>query len=112
MMKQYYVLLDSDGYITTWSMEEQEGFIKIKAKEEDFNKLDFVRVEKGKAKVDESRRKKLAEEYETGTKSELGELIQENANLLLYTAEVELSAQQSRQDYADLLLTLAEAGVL
>lgn len=112
MMKQYYVLLDADGYITAWAAEEQEGFLKIKAKEEDFNKLDFVRVEKGKAKVDESRRKKLIEEYEAGTKSELEELIQENANQLLYTAEVEQVSQRSRQDYADLLLTLAEAGVL
>ncbi|MEE9753832.1 hypothetical protein VL763_08570 [Listeria seeligeri] len=112
MMKQYYVLLDADGYVTAWSMEEQEGFIKIKAKEEDFNKLDFVQVEKGKAKVDESRRKKVVEEYETGAKSELEELIQENANQMLYTAEVEQIAQQSRQDYADLLLSLAEVGAL
>lgn len=112
MMKQYYVLLDADGYVTAWSTEEQEGFLKIKAKEEDFNKLDFVRVEKGKAKVDESRRKKVIEEYEVGTKSELEELLQANANQLLYTAEVEQVSQRSRQDYADLLLTLAEAGVL
>ncbi|EQC0754882.1 hypothetical protein ACY2EP_002553 [Listeria innocua] len=111
-MKQYYVLLDADGYVTAWSTEEQEGFLKIKAKEEDFNKLDFVRVEKGKAKVDESRRKKVIEEYEVGTKSELEELLQANANQLLYTAEVEQVSQRSRQDYADLLLTLAEAGVL
>lgn len=112
MMKQYYVLLGADGYVTAWSTEEQEGFLKIKAKEEDFNKLDFVRVEKGKAKVDESRRKKVIEEYEVGTKSELEELLQANANQLLYTAEVEQVSQRSRQDYADLLLTLAEAGVL
>lgn len=112
MMIQYYVLLDADGYITAWSVKEQEGFIKVKAKEEDFNKLDFVRVEKGKAKVDESRRKKVVEEYETGAKSELEELIQENANQLLYTAEVEQISQRSRRDYAGLLLTLAEAGAL
>ncbi|EIS9945862.1 hypothetical protein L1A93_002970, partial [Listeria innocua] len=42
-------------------------------------------------------------------KTELELLKQENADMMLYVAEVE---QKTQQDNADLLLSLAEAGVL
>ncbi|EKZ1078661.1 hypothetical protein ABZZ96_000464 [Listeria monocytogenes] len=44
--------------------------------------------------------------------SEFEKLIQDYADLMLYAAEIEQKAQQSQQDNADLLLSLAEAGVL
>ncbi|ECQ0707920.1 hypothetical protein FXK21_09510 [Listeria monocytogenes] len=80
-MKQCYVLLDADGFITTWSSEKQEGFLKIEANEDDLNKLDFVRVENGKAKVDEQRRKQVIKEYEASTVTELDKLKMQNIEL-------------------------------
>ncbi|EAD1944929.1 hypothetical protein BSX38_09320 [Listeria monocytogenes] len=80
-MKQCYVLLDSDGFITAWSSEKQEGFLKIEANEDDFNKLDFVRVENGKAKVDEQRRQQIIKEYEASTVTELDKLKMQNIEL-------------------------------
>ncbi|EPO6127351.1 hypothetical protein ACUCDG_001959 [Listeria monocytogenes] len=81
MMKQYYVLLNSDGFITAWSMENQEGFLKIEANEEDFNKLDFVRVENSKAKVDETRRQQVVKEYEASTVTDIDKLKMQNVEL-------------------------------
>ncbi|EAC6223239.1 hypothetical protein B4960_11300 [Listeria monocytogenes] len=80
-MKQCYVLLDADGFITAWSSEKQEGFLKIEANEDDFNKLDFVRVENGKAKVDEQRRQQVIKEYEASTVTELDKLKMQNIEL-------------------------------
>ncbi|EAE3526850.1 hypothetical protein E2141_06995 [Listeria monocytogenes] len=80
-MKQYYVLLNADGFITVWSSEKQEGFLKIEASEDDFNKLDFVRVENGKAKVDEQRKQQIINEYEASTLTEIDKLKMQNIEL-------------------------------
>ncbi|HBJ8545892.1 hypothetical protein HXA92_12335 [Listeria monocytogenes] len=80
-MAQYYVLLNADGLITAWSSEKQEGFLKIEADEDDFNKLDFVRVENGKAKVDEQRRQEIVQEYEASTVTEIDKLRMQNIEL-------------------------------
>ncbi|MBC1934565.1 hypothetical protein [Listeria seeligeri] len=44
--------------------------------------------------------------------TDLEELQQDDAEQLLYVAEVEQQARKARQNNADLLLSLAEAGVL
>ncbi|EKD8204616.1 TPA: hypothetical protein U0H37_002954 [Listeria monocytogenes] len=44
--------------------------------------------------------------------SEIEKLTQDYADLMLYVAEVEQKTEQTQQDNANLLLSLAEAGVL
>ncbi|HHT6710073.1 TPA: hypothetical protein ACSZJ1_15255, partial [Listeria monocytogenes] len=44
--------------------------------------------------------------------TELEKLTQDYADLMLYVAEVEQKTEQTQQDNANLLLSLAEAGVL
>lgn len=44
--------------------------------------------------------------------SEIEQLKQENADLLLQIAEVESNAESTQQDQADMLMTLVEEGVL
>ncbi|MCD2223186.1 hypothetical protein LAX75_00665 [Listeria cossartiae] len=44
--------------------------------------------------------------------TELEKLTQDYADLMLYVAEVEKKTEQTQQDNANLLLSLAEAGVL
>ncbi|EEU7817157.1 hypothetical protein HED71_002173 [Listeria monocytogenes] len=44
--------------------------------------------------------------------TDLEKLTQDNADLMLYVAEVEQKTEQTKQDDAILLLSLAEAGVL
>ncbi|ECR3484342.1 hypothetical protein G4T76_001180 [Listeria innocua] len=103
-----FVTVNSDGYIDMWSNQKLEGFAEVETSENDINLINVCKVENGKVILDEKRQKEIISN-QRAEKTELDLLRQESADMMIYVAEVE---QKTQQDYADLLLTLAEAGVL
>ncbi|EPB7466456.1 hypothetical protein IBB45_13140 [Listeria innocua] len=103
-----FVTVNNDGYIDMWSNQNVEGFIEVETSENDVNLINVCKVENGKVILDEKRQQEIIAS-QRAEKTELELLKQENADMMLYVAEVE---QKTQQDNADLLLSLAEAGVL
>lgn len=103
-----FVTVNSDGYIDMWSNRKLEGFIEVETSENDINLINVCKIENGKVVLDEKRQQEIIAS-QRAEKTELELLKQENADMMLYVAEVE---QKTQQDNADLLLSLAEAGVL
>ncbi|WP_271005138.1 hypothetical protein [Listeria seeligeri] len=103
-----FVTVNSDGYIDMWSNQKVEGFIEVETSENDINLINVCKVENGKVILDEKRQKEIISN-QRAEKTELDLLRQESADMMIYVAEVE---QKTQQDYADLLLSLAEAGAL
>ncbi|EQC0708840.1 hypothetical protein ACY2DP_002042 [Listeria innocua] len=103
-----FVTVNSDGYIDMWSNQNVEGFIEVETSENDVNLINVCKIENGKVVLDEKRQQEIIAS-QRAEKTELELLKQENADMMLYVAEVE---QKTQQDNADLLLSLAEAGVL
>ncbi|HHQ0867260.1 TPA: hypothetical protein ACSK7Q_000705 [Listeria innocua] len=103
-----FVTVNSDGYIDMWSNRKLEGFIEVETSENDINLINVCKMENGKVVLDEKRQQGIIAS-QRAEKTELELLKQENADMMLYVAEVE---QKTQQDNADLLLSLAEAGVL
>lgn len=103
-----FVTVNSDGYIDMWSNRKLEGFIEVETSENDINLINVCKIQSGKVVLDEKRQQEIIASQRT-EKTELELLKQENADMMLYVAEVE---QKTQQDNANLLLSLAEAGVL
>ncbi|HBM4122817.1 TPA: hypothetical protein LWK67_002526 [Listeria innocua] len=103
-----FVTVNSDGYIDMWSNQNVEGFIEVETSENNMNLINVCKIENGKVVLDEKRQQEIIAS-QRAEKTELELLKQENADMMLYVAEVE---QKTQQDNADLLLSLAEAGVL
>ncbi|MBF2642688.1 hypothetical protein [Listeria seeligeri] len=103
-----FVLVNSDGYIDMWSNQKLEGFAEVETSENNINLINVCKVENGKVILDEKRQKEIISN-QRAEKTELDLLRQESADMMIYVAEVE---QKTQQDYADLLLSLAEAGAL
>ncbi|EIR6844827.1 TPA: hypothetical protein ACSLA0_002087 [Listeria innocua] len=103
-----FVTVNSDGYIDMWSNRKLEGFIEVETSENDINLINVCKIQSGKVVLDEKRQQEIIAS-QRAEKTELELLKQENADMMLYVAEVE---QKTQQDNADLLLSLAEAGVL
>ncbi|HCJ4262294.1 TPA: hypothetical protein NR443_000369 [Listeria innocua] len=103
-----FVTVNSDGYIDMWSNHKLEGFIEVETAENNMNLINVCKIENGKVVLDEQRQQEIIAS-QRAEKTELELLKQENADMMLYVAEVE---QKTQQDNADLLLSLAEAGVL
>ncbi|MBC1478013.1 hypothetical protein HB892_09725 [Listeria welshimeri] len=103
-----FVTVNSDGYIDMFSNRKLEGFIEVETSENDINLINVCKIENGKVVLDEKRQQEIIAS-QRAEKTELELLKQENADMMLYVAEVE---QKTQQDNADLLLSLAEAGVL
>ncbi|HHQ0349296.1 TPA: hypothetical protein ACSKJX_000504 [Listeria innocua] len=103
-----FVTVNSDGYIDMWSNQKLEGFAEVETSESNMNLINVCKVENGKVILDEKRQQEIIAN-QRAEKTELELLKQENADMMLYVAEVE---QKTQQDNADLLLSLAEAGVL
>lgn len=103
-----FVTVNSDGYIDMWSNHKLEGFIEVETAENNMNLINVCKIENGKVVLDEKRQQEIIAS-QRAEKTELELLKQENVDMMLYVAEVE---QKTQQDNADLLLSLAEAGVL
>ncbi|WP_267649113.1 hypothetical protein [Listeria innocua] len=103
-----FVTVNSDGYIDMWSNHKLEGFIEVETAENNMNLINVCKIENSKVVLDEKRQQEIIAS-QRAEKTELELLKQENADMMLYVAEVE---QKTQQDNADLLLSLAEAGVL
>ncbi|HBM3884981.1 TPA: hypothetical protein LWJ46_001050 [Listeria innocua] len=103
-----FVTVNSDGYIDMWSNHKLEGFIEVETAENNMNLINVCKIENGKVVLDEKRQQEIIAS-QRAEKTELELLKQENADMMIYVAEVE---QKTQQDNADLLLSLAEAGVL
>ncbi|HHQ0858437.1 TPA: hypothetical protein ACSK8Q_000481 [Listeria innocua] len=103
-----FVTVNNDGYIDMWSSQKVEGFIEVETSENDINLINVCKIENGKVVLDEKRQQEIIAS-QRAEKTELELLKQENADMMLYVAEVE---QKTQQDNANLLLSLAEAGVL
>ncbi|EFR97151.1 Uncharacterised protein [Listeria ivanovii subsp. londoniensis] len=103
-----FVTVNSDGYIDMWSNQKLEGFAEVETSENIINLINVCKVENGKVILDEKRQKEIISN-QRAEKTELDLLRQESADMMIYVAEVE---QKTQQDYADLLLSLAEAGAL
>ncbi|WP_271005391.1 hypothetical protein [Listeria seeligeri] len=103
-----FVTVNSNGYIDMWSNRKLEGFIEVETSENDINLINVCKIQSGKVVLDEKRQQEIIAS-QRAEKTELELLKQENADMMLYVAEVE---QKTQQDNADLLLSLAEAGVL
>ncbi|HBM3560224.1 TPA: hypothetical protein ACSK5A_001747 [Listeria innocua] len=103
-----FVTVNSDGYIDMWSNQKLEGFAEVETSENNINLINVCKVENGKVILDEKRQKEIISN-QRAEKTELDLLRQESADMMIYVAEVE---QKTQQDYADLLLSLAEAGAL
>ncbi|EAF5658814.1 hypothetical protein [Listeria innocua] len=103
-----FVTVNKDGYIDMWSNQKVEGFIEVETAENNMNLINVCKIENGKVVLDEKRQQEIIAS-QRAEKTELELLKQENADMMIYVAEVE---QKTQQDNADLLLSLAEAGVL
>ncbi|PNP90613.1 hypothetical protein BMT55_11575 [Listeria newyorkensis] len=111
-METYYVTLNKDGFIDNWTTEKIQGFQMIQSDAVLFTVLNCVKVLDGIAVIDEAQLEKETTAYWNTPPSDLDVIQQENANLLLYSAELEAMIQESQQHDADMLLVLAEKGVL
>lgn len=103
-----FVTVNSDGYIDMWSNQKLEGFIEVETEENNVNLINVCKIENDNVVLDEKRQQEIITS-QRAEKTELDLLRQESADMMIYVAEVE---QKTQQDYADLLLSLAEAGAL
>ncbi|EUJ22997.1 hypothetical protein PGRAN_11398 [Listeria grandensis FSL F6-0971] len=111
-METYYVTYNKTGFIDNWTTEKIDGFLPIQSEPALFTVLNCVRVVDGIAVMDQSQLEREKEAYWQTPPSDLEVVQQENAHLLLYSAELEAVIQQSQREDAELLFVLAEKGVL
>lgn len=104
-----FVTVNSEGYIDMWSNSKTENSIEVQTPKKYMNLINVCKVENGKVILDEKRQKEIISNQQS-EKTELEELMEDSAEQLLYIAEVESAVQQSQQNQADLLLSLAEVG--
>ncbi|TYV04793.1 hypothetical protein [Listeria monocytogenes] len=106
-----FVTVNSEGYIDMWSDLNLEGFIEVETAENNMNLINVCRIENGTVILDEKRQQEIINN-KNAEQTEVELITRDYADLMLYAAEIELQMQQTQQDNADLLLSLAEAGVL
>lgn len=116
-MVQAFVKVTDGGYVTEWSMSRQIGFQQIEADESLISNIDCVQVVDGVAILDEEKQAKIIQENQKPT--DLVQIEQENADLALQLAELEADngtlhegMNENQQANADLMMSLAEAGVI
>ena len=63
-MFKRFALLDPNGYITSWSETEMEGFIEVEYDESTYLQLDFVKIIDGKAVIDEQKKSEVLEDFD------------------------------------------------
>ncbi|EUJ56618.1 hypothetical protein [Listeria fleischmannii] len=111
-MKKYFVTVDGNGFINHWTTVYHDGCIEVQAPEDLFTQIGYVKVIDGVAILDKEQLEKERENMQNTPPSDVERLQQENADLLLMTAELEVTMADAQKREAALILALAEGGAL
>ncbi len=94
-MVQAYVKVTDSGYVTEWSLSEQEGFQQIETEKSLITNVDCVQVVDGVAVLDEEKQAKIIQDTQKPTDFDL--MKQQNAALMMQLAEQNHVTEQLKQ---------------